>query len=145
MDGFDGLVNEVTVQTIVRVATVNCDAEPFVGVYVPLSVVVPTSLTAVGATVKVWVESFQVIQDGRALPSDKTIELAAYVPVVAQPACPEAKHRSNWAFEDRALVSETGAGTVGFDEAFIATVAVTGVGAVQAIAVQLHVVGFIVT
>ena len=48
-----------------------------VGVYVPKRVVVPTSLTAVGATVKVWVPSFQVIQLGSALPSDKTIELAA--------------------------------------------------------------------
>ena len=95
MVGFDGLVKEVTVQTIVSVATVNCDAEPFVGLYVPLSVVVPTSLTAVGATVKVWVESFQVIQDGRVLPSDRTMEFAAYEPVVAQPACPEAKHKSN--------------------------------------------------
>jgi len=51
--GSDGLVNEVTVHSIVNVATVNCDAEPLVGVYVPLSVVVPTSFTAVGATVKV--------------------------------------------------------------------------------------------
>ena len=33
---------------------------------------------------------------------------------------------------------ETGAGTVGVDEALIATVAVTAVGAVQARAEQLH-------
>ena len=84
MVGFDGLVNDVTTHSIVRVATVNWAAVPYVGLYVPLSVVVPTSLTAVGATVKVWVESFQVIQDGRVLPSDRTIEFAAYEPVVAQ-------------------------------------------------------------
>ena len=47
--------------------------------------------------------------------------------------------------EERALVSETGAGTVGVVEALMATVAVTAVGAVHAIALQLHVVGLIVT
>ena len=46
---------------------------------------------------------------------------------------------------ERALVSETGAGTVGVAEALMATVAVTAVGAVHAIALQLHVVGLIVT
>ena len=86
-----------------------------------------------------------MIQLGSELPSDKTIEVAAYVPVVAQPACPDAKQRSNWALVERALVSETGAGTVGVSEALMAIVAVTAVGAVQAIAEQLHVVGLIVT
>ena len=47
--------------------------------------------------------------------------------------------------EERALVSETGAGRVVLAEALMATVAVTGVGAVHAIALQLHVVGLIVT
>ena len=42
-------------------------------------------------------------------------------------------------------MSETGAGTVGVDEALMATVAVTAVGAVQAMAVQLQTVGLMVT
>ena len=46
-------MKEVTVQTIVNVATVNCEADPLVGVYVPKRVVVPALLTAIGATVKV--------------------------------------------------------------------------------------------
>ena len=43
------------------------------------------------------------------------------------------------------MVSETGAGTVGVVEALMATVAVTAVGAVHAMAVQLQVVGLRVT
>ena len=54
------------------------------------------------------------------------------MPVVAQPASPEAKHKSYAAFDDLAAVLTTGAGTVGVPEASTLMVAVTAVGAVQA-------------
>ena len=47
--------------------------------------------------------------------------------------------------DERAPVAEAGADRVGVAEALLATVAVTGVGAVHAIALQLPVVGLIVT
>ena len=98
-----------------------------------------------GATVSVWVISFQGIQLGSELPSERMIEFAASEQLIAQANSPLAKQRSIKALDERAPVSETGACRVVLAEALMATVAVTGVGAVYAIALQLHVVGLIVT